>query len=328
MSAESLSTIGSRRPGRCEDAVPAFDGEVGEARLLHGRQVGRRGRALGAGLGQRLDLAGARRRQCRRQIVEHERDAAAHQVRHGGRAAAVGDVRRLHAGAPDHELGGDVLRAAGCGRGIGDAAVLFLGPLDQLLGRVGRHAGRGHQRHAGRADQRQGLEVPDRIVGQVGKEDHVGAVGALRPQHQRVAVGRGLGGEIGADRARGAAFVLDHDALAPDLAQPRHQDARQRVGRPARRERHDPAYRAVGIGLLGHGLSRQDSETRNQQTDATTHHRSPLLFPVDDPTAWTSENNAGMAALRNRRLDPRTAGGQAEAPCPRPPPMHPIRCRA
>src|SRR5688572_14905039 len=31
------------RPGRCEDAVPAFDGEIGEARLLHGRQVGRRG---------------------------------------------------------------------------------------------------------------------------------------------------------------------------------------------------------------------------------------------------------------------------------------------
>src|SRR6185437_10954641 len=58
-------------------------------------------------------------------------------------------------------------------------------------------------RHAGRAEQRQRLEVGDRVVRQVGIEDLVGAVGALRAELDGVAVGRRLGGEVAADGAGG-----------------------------------------------------------------------------------------------------------------------------
>jgi len=49
----------------------------------------------GAGLRQYLDAAGARLRQAQRQVVEHEGDAAGHQVGLGLRAAAIGHQRRL-----------------------------------------------------------------------------------------------------------------------------------------------------------------------------------------------------------------------------------------
>src|SRR5262249_42843179 len=56
-----------------------------------------------------------------------------------------------------------------------------------------------------------------------------------------VAVRIGAGYRLGADIASGAALVLDHHLLAPDLGQPVGNDAGNPVGSAAGRERDDQA---------------------------------------------------------------------------------------
>ena len=107
MSADSLSTIGR---GVLAGAKMPYQPSIAKSGKPASSMVGRSG-AEGERVAQvwrqRLDLAGARLRQRRRQIVEHEGDATAHQVGHGRRTAAIGHVRGLDAGALDQKLGGD-----------------------------------------------------------------------------------------------------------------------------------------------------------------------------------------------------------------------------
>ena len=65
----------------------------------------------------------------------------------------------------------------------------------------------------------------------------------VHPRQQRQAVGRRFRHDLRADRGVGAGAVLDHDRLAPVLAHALADEARDDVGRPARRERHDDADR-------------------------------------------------------------------------------------
>src|SRR5262245_50996832 len=60
-----------------------------------------------------------------------------------------------------------------------------------------------------------------------------------------VTVGGGAGGGLGCDVAAGSAPVLDHHLLAPCFREPGRDDAGDRVGSPARRERHDQAHEPV-----------------------------------------------------------------------------------
>ena len=69
-------------------------------------------------------------------------------------------------------------------------------------------------------------------------------------QQQRVAVGRRLGREVGADGAAGARLVVDDQRRAQLLAHLLRQGAREEVGGAAGRERHDQADRLAGPGLL------------------------------------------------------------------------------
>jgi hypothetical protein len=64
---------------------------------------------------------------------------------------------------------------------------------------------------------------------------------------ERVAVGRRLGDLARADRAAGAAMVLDHDLLAERLAHELGDAARQHVVAAAGRVRNDQRYWMVGI---------------------------------------------------------------------------------
>ena len=75
----------------------------------------------------------------------------------------------------------------------------------------------------------------------------------LRAEVQRVAVGRRLRGLRRADIAAGAGAVLDHDLLAPHLAELLADDARQRVERAAGAEGDHHAHGFVGVGLGSHG---------------------------------------------------------------------------
>ena len=67
-------------------------------------------------------------------------------------------------------------------------------------------------------------------------------------QQDGVAVGRGARDAGRADHAAGAADVLDDDLLAEIVRHGVGEDARDRVGRPARWERHDQRNGPVGIG--------------------------------------------------------------------------------
>jgi hypothetical protein len=72
-------------------------------------------------------------------------------------------------------------------------------------------------------------------------------------QHHGVAVRRRARDPRGADRAARPGHVLDHDLLAERLAHVLAENARQHVGRPAGRERHDHGDGPGGPGLLGGG---------------------------------------------------------------------------
>jgi hypothetical protein len=79
----------------------------------------------------------------------------------------------------------------------------------------------------------------------------IGGVRARRLQ-QRVAVGRRLPDALGADLASGARHVLDDHRLTQKLVHARLRDAHGRIGRSARRKRHDDLDR-LAWECLGEG---------------------------------------------------------------------------
>ena len=91
-------------------------------------------------------------------------------------------------------------------------------------------------------------EVGDRIVAERGVEEAIDRH-RQRADQDGVAVGLGARDRLGADIAAGAALVLDHHLLAPDLGQPVGEDARDHVGSAAGRKRHDQSDMTVGPAL-------------------------------------------------------------------------------
>ena len=77
-----------------------------------------------------------------------------------------------------------------------------------------------------------------------------------------MAVGFGLGHEIGADRAVGARLVLDQHRLGQQVLEPVSEQAAHEIGRTAGREGDDHADRAgrevlgMAWGLNGNGYDR------------------------------------------------------------------------
>jgi len=87
-----------------------------------------------------------------------------------------------------------------------------------------------------------------------------------RYDEQRVAVGRGLGDHIGADRAGRSGTVLDEDLLLPALHQALGHETPERVGAAPWRERHDDAHDLRRIGL-GAGFRREQRRTSQDRCD-------------------------------------------------------------
>ncbi|MCY1375134.1 hypothetical protein D9M69_625240 [compost metagenome] len=91
--------------------------------------------------------------------------------------------------------------------------------------------------------------------------------------HQRVAVGRRLGDEVGADVPARARAVVDHHRLAPVLAHLHGDQPRRRIGGAARRERHDDADRLVRkVARLRGGDQRQADEEQRAREMAQEFH--------------------------------------------------------
>ena len=86
-----------------------------------------------------------------------------------------------------------------------------------------------------------------------------------------VAVRLGARGIAHADVAAGAALVLDEHRRAQHLLHLRRQDARDDVGRPARRVGDDDLDRAIRVG----GKRRTDAEKRRRRQPGR-NRRGPL----------------------------------------------------
>jgi hypothetical protein len=96
------------------------------------------------------------------------------------------------------------------------------------------NVGRGHR-------ERDRSEVAHRVVAQVLEQRRVDREHADRADQEGVAVGVGLGDELGGDGAVGTGLVLDHRGLAEEFLELRADGASDDVGGAAGDERnHHP----------------------------------------------------------------------------------------
>ena len=116
-----------------------------------------------------------------------------------------------------------------------------------------------HQRHR--------RKVPRRVVrdfSNQGIDDK-----APRPDRkQRIAVGRGLGDEVGTDVAARSRTVLNEERLLPGLRELLGDQTHDDVVRAARGERHDDAHGPGGIVLRMRAQPEEDRAKRCGEADA------------------------------------------------------------
>lgn len=249
---------GRRRLRRRHDADIALRGEALHAALDECRDVGRE---LGTLRRRDRDDAGVAafvQRQRGGEFRHRRLDGAAHQIGHQRAAALVGNVRDVGAGRSLEALERHVRRAADAASGHVDR--LLLRQRDQFRQRLGLDlvVEDDAVRHV--AGQRHRREVLERIVGKVRLHEGIDGERPVRADEQRVAVGRRVRHEFGADAAAGAAAVVDHNRLAERARNAFADDAADDVGVAAGGERHDQVDRPVGIG--GEGGARQQARGR------------------------------------------------------------------
>ena len=128
----------------------------------------------------------------------------------------------------------------------------LLGVVDQLLERLVGLLVVDDQHHRAFGEARDRDEVGARELGRAAEQ--LVDLGETRDRddvhEQRVAVGLGGGGELGADLAGGAGLGLDHHRLLEERLEHGGERPADHVGGAARRKRIDERDRARGIGLL------------------------------------------------------------------------------
>ncbi len=123
--------------------------------------------------------------------------------------------------------------------------------------------------------QRDRLEIALDVVGQFRHHVARDRERADRPHADGVAVGIGFRRQIEADGERPARPVVDDDLLAEFFAEFGAENARDRIGRAARRLRHDQPDRLVG--KLSRGRKRECSGEQQHNGAELAHHFLPLL---------------------------------------------------
>ena len=178
-----------------------------QAELLGRRQIGQQRRAFRGEQRDRLDRAGLHQRQQHRQIgIEHV-DMAAEQIVDRRRGAAIGHVGDFHAGGIVEHFDRDVHGRARPRRAVGELLRLRLG--DEVF-----HGGDAelvvhHQKRRHGGDHHHRLEGFHRIVGRRRLEDRAQDLRSHAGEQDRVAVGRRVRDQFGADGAAGAAAIVD-----------------------------------------------------------------------------------------------------------------------
>ena len=204
---------------------------------------------------------------------------AGQEIGHRGTGAAIGDELDLRAGELLQQDAGHLRRRVLVDeRGL---AGIGLQPGDQRFEVIRRQRLLADQELRIDGDQADRLEVRLQIV--VQRIDDGADMGVPLADVDRVAVGRRAREPADADRAAGAADVLDDHRLAQQRPHALGQNAGRHVGRAARRERHDHGDLARRVGLrqrargAGQGRGQRDG---NHQFFHRTFSALDLVIPL------------------------------------------------
>ena len=167
-------------------------------------------------------------------------------------------------------------------------------------------------RHGGNAGDRG--EIPHRVVGAVLDQALVGRVRLVGTEHQRVPVGLGARHRVGADDARSAGTVLDHDRLIELAGAFLRDQARQRVDRSAGRVGHHDGDGSVRKVLRLRGKRECGSSKAGKRGTTSDHGHMPaavLSFnsTVLDRTVKRRRSDGALARLARGGHGLRRAGG-------------------
>jgi hypothetical protein len=215
---------------------------------------------------------------------------------------ATRSVHDVDAGARLEHFADQMRQHADAARGKIHLARIGLGIGDQLLHGVRRHCRIDHEDVGAFADQRDRIKTLERIVAGIGMQQRRDDEPAGAGVKQRIAVGRGFGGVLRADRIAGTGAVFDHHPFAERILQIIRSDPRNDIDRPARRRRHDDFHRAVWIivGKRRAGCQRRSQQRRRERTD---HGVPPAILETGTTAlshAWRFDHVPDAAALALR----------------------------
>ncbi len=184
---------------------------------------------------------------------ERVRNAPADHVGQSGQAAFVRDMSDLHARQVVEKFGDQMRSRAGARRRERVLAGVRLEECYEFARVLRGKLRRGHQQERRQADVGDRRQLTVDIVGGF-LQQRIDRHRAARCRQQRVAVGRGLGRDVGAYHAARASAIVDHDLLAENFRDFLRHHAADEIRGLARRPWHDHAHRPVRIILLrAHG---------------------------------------------------------------------------
>jgi hypothetical protein len=180
--------------------------------------------------------------------------------RDGG--AAIRHVQYVKPELLLEQLHPEMLQGADAGRRIIELARLGPGRRDQLGHGIDRqHGGIDGQRDAAGRDHADRREARKRIEAQGLEQARIDRVRRAAHQHG-VAVRRGVGDDLRAERAACARLVVDHHRLSPALGELLSHRAGDDVEAAARRIGNDQRDALGGIGLRGDRCRKEDRQQR------------------------------------------------------------------
>jgi hypothetical protein len=246
-----------------EDAAPDIELEVRCAGLLGGRHVRQRRQPFVARHHQPLDQPAFDARRNADSLLAVIIDVAADQIVHRRSGAAIGDQGRVQVEQRVEQQASHMRGGADATVGLLHVRAVRLHVGNECLEIVDRQVlfrRDGRRRIGGKADR---LEIRARVVTQVRVKHRRRHVRAHADRHDGVAVRIGRRGARGAERAAGAADVLDDDALVEMPAHAIGGDARHGVARPTGRERHDHHDRPRRVTIRR--IDRRDDPEQREQ---------------------------------------------------------------
>ena len=218
---------------------------------------------------QHLEAPGADMRLRRDYGSKHEISLTRHHIRQRRAGAFIRHVQDINASGGLKNLDRDMRVGVVAARGPVQLARVAPG-IDQQFFHVGRrHPHIRNDDAGGRTDMHDRGEIGQRI-GRTPPQQHVVDAGPRISQEQRIAIRRGIGHRLRADRATGTTAVVDDELLAQSFRELLREQTRHDVIRTPGRKRHDHAHWLVRVVLRRNGSRAQNAADQNQKQSPPT----------------------------------------------------------